>query len=159
MLQFRPFNSEPLFYSISSSYNSEFSTCTCGFDSIDDPTYEDKWCCTDGPCHFSDGSTFKSGGTCDNWSEVISLTEMCHSQCNYHASKSLDNVETPGVKGQISPIISKRSFAKACGENSTTCIPERSLCNGKVMCDNWNDLKWCKDSQRLEEDCGLCKYK
>ena len=89
---------------------------------------------------------------------MINLTETCHSQCNFHASKSLHN-ETPGVKGEISYIESERSFAKACGENSTTCIPEKSLCKGKVMCDNWNDLKWCKDSQRLEEDCGLCKYK
>ena len=106
------------------------------------------------PCHFTDPSSFDDA-TCHGGT-VISLTEMCDGHCHFNARKSIKRQNIQQV--DTSELESIRSYAKACGESSTRCVPEMDLCNGKVMCDNRNDLKWCKDSQRKREDCGYSKY-
>ena len=135
-----------------------FGKCQCGNQTIDDP-YKMTWCCSNMPCHFTDPSSFDEA-TCHG--TVISLTEMCDGHCNFNARKSMkrQNIHQRDTSEQLdtSYLESIRSYAKACGESSTRCVPERDLCNGKVMCDNRNDLKWCKDSQRKTEDCGYSKY-
>ena len=43
----------------------------------------------------------------------------------------------------------------ACGDDQ--CIEESELCKGQVICDNYQDLKWCKDFLRSTEDCAASK--
>ena len=110
------------------------------------------WCCNDGPCVpkvHPDYPRYKNV-TCQGRKQF--LNETCHSKCNYIPKKT-----------DCDDVIA--SYAKACGENSTTCVQEWGfhnggriayprLCQGDVLCENSNDLKWCRDSQRSNEGCG-----
>ena len=81
--------------------------------------------------------------TCEG--RKVSLKETCHSKCNFIPKKTLSRD-------------SDRSFVNACEIAQSTCVEEKTLCQGEIICENDKDLKWCKDPQRSEEDCDTtCK--
>ena len=128
--------------------------CTCGNYSYMADEAQTYWCCNDGPCVPKVHPDYPryNNVTCQGRKQL--LTETCHSKCNYIPKKRSCNDDG-------------RSYAKACGENSTTCVQDMApryfseplLCQGDVLCKNSNDLKWCKDSQRSKEDCGAYNHK
>ena len=121
--------------------------CACGNKTI---SYSENhaaarisWCCQDKPCfmveYFDQFGNKARNVTCDG--RMLSLNETCNSKCNFIPQKNINNEPA-------------RSYAKACGETSTICIEEDRLCKGEILCENGKDAKWCKDSQRIQEDCG-----
>ena len=68
------------------------------------------------------------------------MNETCNSQCNFIQKKTFSRD-------------TDRSYVNACESDSPKCVEEKTLCNGEMRCENRNDLRWCKDPQRYEEDC------
>ena len=106
------------------------------------------WCCPEGQCtlyqkDIDDGDGYHTqvrNVSCPG--NIISLNQTCHSECHLNLKKN-------------TTASSDRSYAKACGDDQ--CIQESKLCNGQVRCKNSEDLKWCKDSLRSEDDCPASK--
>ena len=127
----------------------------------DDHNFELKYdaglyCCpkTKEQCTYQDS---KIPGNTDGFfcpGETLNLTQQCHNECNFYGFDTFRN--SNAIRSYLDMChnnkyeFNSQSLSLFLTMNNTcilfrTCVDETQLCMGKPLCENKNDLKWCKD--------------